>query len=196
MSIGLSRTLPLALGTVALALGAAGCGDDGKSAATTVVERETVTRTVPAPVQTTTTPATTPQTTTTAAPLTYQAAEQVLRKRGFGPLNGPRDWRTDQALRVLVGVRPGTSDGGQQQAFFFADGRFLGTDATAASGRITVLDQEDAAITLAYGLYRPSDSIESPSGGEAEVTFAWDGTRLTPQQPIPSAAADAPLSRR
>ncbi len=97
---------------------------------------------------------------------------------------------------MLVGVRPGTSDGGQQQAFFFAGPRFLGTDATAASGRITVLDQQDAAITLAYGLYRPKDSIESPSGGEAEVTFAWDGSRLTPRQEIPPADPAAQLSRR
>ena len=51
-------------------------------------------------------------------------------------------------------------------------------------------------MTLSYALYRPSDGIDAPSGGSAEVTYAWDGSRLTPQDPIPTAAPDAPLSRR
>lgn len=194
--------LPLALTTAAaLALGLAACGDDD-NASSTVVERTTVTRTVTAPAtaaQTTTAPPATSTgtgtTTTPAGPLTLRAAEQVLDGRGYATLS-ERDWRPDQTLKVLVGVRRGTSDGGQQQAFFFAGDRWIGTDASAPSGRITVVDQQDDAITLAYALYRPGDSIESPSGGERQVTFAWDGSRLTPQQPIPPAAADAQLSRR
>lgn len=193
----LRRTFPLAFAALALAAGATACGD-GDNASETVVEQSTVTRTVTAPPQTTTVPATTPTTpatTTPTAPLTLQAAEQVLDGRGFATLT-ERDWRPDQNLKVLVGVRRGVSDEGAQQAFFFVGDRFIGTDTRAPSGRITVTAQEDDAITLAYGLYRPADSIESPSGGEAEVTFAWDGDALTPQQQIPGDAPDAPLSRR
>lgn len=190
----LRKNLPLALGTAALAFGVAACGDSGDKASTTVVEQSTVTRTVTAPPATT--PATTPQTTSQpAAPLTLQQAEQVLEQRGFAPL-GERDWRPDQTLKVLIGFAGEASMSGQEQAFFFVGDRFIGTDARAPSGRVTVTAQEDQAITLSYGLYRPKDSIESPTGGEAEVTFVWDGTSLTPQQPIPSAAQNAPLSRR
>jgi len=198
--MALSAKLPLALtAAAALALGLAACGGDD-DASTTVVERTTVTRTVTAPA---TAPQTTPAppatatgtATTPAGPLTLRAAEQVLDGRGYATLS-ERDWRPDQTLKVLVGVRRGTSDGGQQQAFFFAGDRWIGTDASAPSGRITVLGQQDDAITLAYALYRPGDSIESPSGGERQVTFVWDGSRLTPRQPIPPAAPDAPLSRR
>jgi hypothetical protein len=191
---------------LAIALSACGSNDD----ATTVVETSTVTQTVttqaPAATSTATTPppATTspstpssPPTTTATTPLTLHAAEQVLAGRGFSTLT-ERDWRADQDLKVLVGVRTntGTSDGGQQQAFFFAGDRFLGTDTKDPSGRIAVTAQENDAVTLTYALYRPSDSIDQPSAGEASVTFVWDGTRLTPQQPIPPASPSAPRSRR
>lgn len=193
MSKALGRTLTCA--ALALALGASACGEDG-GGATTVVERTTtVVRTVTAPPATTTAPATTPATTTTPAPLTLRAAEQLLDARGFATLT-ERDWRPDQRLKVLLGVRRGVSDVGAQQAFFFLDELFLGTDTRDPSGRITVVDQSEAAITLAYALYRPGDSIESPSGGEREVTYTLSGDRLSPEQPIPPSAEDAPLSRR
>ncbi|MDW5598465.1 LppP/LprE family lipoprotein [Conexibacter stalactiti] len=196
MSIARSTTITCAL--AALALGAAACGDSD-DASTTVVERATVTRTVTVPARPTTpapppetTPATTPP---PAAPLTLRAAEQVLDGRGFATL-AERDWRPDQNLKVLLGVRRGVSDDGAQQAFFFVGDRFIGTDTRDPSGRIAVTAQSDDAITLAYGLYRPDDSIESPSGGETEVTYTWDGDRLSPQEPIPPSATDAALSRR
>jgi hypothetical protein len=190
-----------------LAIGLAACGTNDD--ATTVVETSTVTQTVttqaPAATGTATTPPATtsattpssPSTTTGTAPLTLHAAEQVLADRGFSTLT-ERDWRTDQNLKVLAGVRTntGTSDAGQQQAFFFAGDRFLGTDTRDPSGRITVTAQENDAVTLTYALYSPSDSIDQPSAGEASVTFVWDGTRLTPQQPIPPAAPTAQRSRR
>lgn len=197
------RLLPSALGALALAFGLAACGD-ADEAATTVVERTTtVTRTVTAPATTPTAPATTPTAPTTpattptepAAPLTLHAAEQVLDGHGFATLT-ERDWHPDETLKVLLGVRRGVSDQGAQQAFFFVGDRFIGTDTRDPSGRIAVTAQEDDAITLSYGLYRLSDSIEMPSGGDAEVTYTWDGSRLTPQQPIPPAAPAASLSRR
>ncbi|HST41651.1 MAG TPA: LppP/LprE family lipoprotein [Conexibacter sp.] len=196
MSIARSTTITCAL--AALAFGATACGSDD-DASTTVAEPTTVTRTVTVPARPTTPaqpPATTPATTEpAAAPLTLQAAEQVLDGRGFATLT-ERDWRPDQPLKVLLGVRRGVSDDGAQQAFFFVGDAFIGTDTRDPSGRITVTEQSDDAITLAYGLYRPGDSIESPSGGETEVTYAWDGDSLTPQEPIPPSSPDAALSRR
>lgn len=158
-----------------------GCGEEDATIAP-------ATATAPSATATTTAPA-------AAAPLTLRAAEQVLDGRGFAPLT-ERDWRPDQQLKVLIGVRRGVSDDGAQQAFLFAGDRFIGTDTKDRSGRITVAAQSDDRVTLTYALYRPGDSIERPSGGTADVTYVWDGARLTPEDPIPPADPSASLGRR
>jgi hypothetical protein len=185
----------ISLAALALSLGLAACGDGGNTATVSDVTTATQTDTGPPRQTTPTPPATTTTPATPSAPLTLHAAEQVLDRRGFATLT-ERDWHPGQTLKVLLGVRRGVSDVGAQQAFFFAGDRFIGTDTSAPSGRITVTAQHDDAITLAYSVYRRSDSIESPSGGEAEVRYVWDGSRLTPQQRIPAASSAAPLSRR
>lgn len=173
------RSLPLALSAAALTVAAAGCGGNDTTTAT-VTRTATVTPTVTAPA---------------SGPLTLQQAEQVLDERGFATLT-ERDWRPDQTLKVLLGVRRGVSSAGAQQAFFFAGDRFIGTDTRDPSGRIEVADQADDEIALTYALYRPGDSIEQPSGGSATVTYVWDGARLTPRDPIPSSDPGAALGRR
>lgn len=187
------RRLPLALAPAALALLAiTGCGGGEKPAR--VVTR-TVVRTVTTPA---TTPATTPTTTTPAATqgtISLRQAELIVGGNAATVLT-ERDWRPDQTLKVLIGVRHAAGEGGREQAFFFVGGHYIGTDTSDPSGRIAVVDQRDDAITLAYGLYRPGDAIESPSAGTAHVTYAWDGTRLVPQGSIPPSALDAAQSRR
>jgi hypothetical protein len=189
------RRILLALAPAALALPVlAGCGG-GDEPTSASVATTTVTRTVTAPA---TTPATSTTSTTPApdpkAPLSLQAAEQVLDARGYAPL-GERDWRPDQQLKVLLGVS--RADGPRaEQAFFFVGETFIGTDTKDPSGAIEVVAQSDDSVTLSYALYRPGDAIDSPTGGSAEVAYAWTGTRLVPQGTIPTAASDAPLSRR
>lgn len=183
----LRRHLLLALCPLLLAASLAACGE-GETKTTTV------TQTVTAPAATQ--PATQPATTVPATePLTLHAAEQVLDGRGFATLT-ERDWRPDQELKVLLGVRRGVSDTGAQQAFFFAGDRFIGTDTKDPSGRIAVADQSGDSVTLTYALYRPGDSIEQPSGGSTDVTYLWDDGRLAPREEIPPADPSAPLSRR
>jgi LppP/LprE lipoprotein len=188
----LSALAPAALVLLVLA----GCGGDDEPTSAPV-STLTVTKTVTAP-------ATTPATTSTAAtpatppdpdaPLSLQAAERVLDARGYAPL-GERDWRPGQALKVLLGVSQ-SADPRAEQAFFFVGDTFIGTDTKDPSAAIEVAAQGGDSVTLRYALYRPSDAIDSPTGGAADVTYAWDGTRLVPQDPIPSAASGAPLSRR
>ena len=81
-------------------------------------------------------------------------------------------------------------------AFLFVGDTFIGTDTKDPSATIEVAAQDGDSVTLGYALYRPSDAIDSPTGGTADVTYAWTGARLVPQDPIPSADPDAPLSRR
>jgi hypothetical protein len=156
--------------------------------------------------QTTSTSATTPSTSTRAAPepaFTQQeakaegvsAAAAIVRGHGFTP-NDTADYRSGQALRVLVGTRSGSADGYGQQAFFFVDGRYIGTDSTAPSAKLRVVSQSDTQVTLAYPLYRSHDALCCPSGGEARVTFELDNGKLTPLQPIPPSSSATGLSRQ
>jgi hypothetical protein len=196
--VRVAHRLPLVLALLATPLCAAACGGKRTSAATTTA---TVTRTVTVPATTptvaTTTPTTAAGTTTTPpnphAPLSLHAAELVLGARAFDVLT-ERDYRPDQQLKVLIGIRRMAVRA--EQAFFFVGDRFIGTDTAAPSGAIEVLAQSDGSVTLGYGLYRPGDALCCASAGVARVTYTWNGTRLLPQGTIPSADPAAARSRR
>jgi LppP/LprE lipoprotein len=122
-------------------------------------------------------------------------AAAVVRAHGYTP-NDTSQYRSDQTLRVLVGTRTGSADGYGQLAFFFVDGRYIGTDAKLPSATVKVLDQGDTEVTLGYPLYRKGDPLASPSGGEAHVTFQLNNGKLVPLSKIPPAASESGLSRQ
>lgn len=121
-------------------------------------------------------------------------AVRVLGAYGF-TASDTSTYNPDHTLRVLVGKRTGSSDGYAQQAFFFADERYLGTDASAASAAIKVVSEADTEVTLAYALYRPNDSLCCPSGGEANVRFQLNNGRLQALDPIPPASSTTAAGR-
>jgi hypothetical protein len=123
------------------------------------------------------------------------AAAAVMRERGFTP-NDTSDYHPNQALRVLVGTRTGSGDGYGQQAFFFVNGRYIGTDSKQPSATLKVLSQSDTEVTLAYPLYRKSDPLSSPSGGQARVTFQLNNGKLVPLGSIPPVESSSGLSRQ
>jgi LppP/LprE lipoprotein len=122
-------------------------------------------------------------------------AEAVLRARGF-TASSTADYHEGQALRVLVGTRTGSSDGHDQQAFFFVNGRYIGTDASQPSATVSVVGQSDTEVTLAYRLYRENDPLCCPSGGEARVRFQLNNGMLTALDPIPPVRSGSGLSRQ
>jgi hypothetical protein len=186
----LSALAPAALALLALV----GCGGDEPTSASVATRTVTRTVTVPATTSATSTAATPATTPDPKASLSLHAAEQLLDTHGYAPL-GERDWRPDQSLKVLLGVSR-SADPRAEQAFFFVGDTFIGTDTKDPSGQIEVAAQDGDSVTLSYGLYRRSDQIDVPTGGTAEVTYAWNGTSLVPRDPIPSVASAAPLSRR
>jgi hypothetical protein len=123
------------------------------------------------------------------------AAAAVVRAHGYTP-NDTSQYHGDQTLGVLVGTHTGSGDGYGQQAFFFVNGRYIGTDSAQPSATLRVVEQKDTRVTLAYPLYRSHDALCCPSGGEARVTFELDNGRLTPQQAIPPASSQTGLSRQ
>jgi hypothetical protein len=96
---------------------------------------------------------------------------------------------------VLLGVKE-PSDSYNNYAFFFIDGRYLGTDASHPSARLQFDSQTDDTVTLQYSLYQPGDSMPNPSGGRATVRYQWTGSKLVPLDPIPTDDWSAPMSRR
>jgi LppP/LprE lipoprotein len=122
------------------------------------------------------------------------AAAAVVRAHGFTP-NDTSEYHSNQTLRVLVGTRSGSGDGYGQRAFFFVDGRYIGTDATEPSAKLKVLSQSDTGVTIAYPLYRHSDPLCCPSGGQATVSFQLNNGKLVPLGSIPPASSTSGLSR-
>jgi LppP/LprE lipoprotein len=214
----------LALGVFGGAmLGGCGSGTKTVTAASsppaTQSTNSTAKTTTTAPATTPTAPATTPaQTTTnggTPSPSTTRSApepaftkvapsqgaegvsgaEAVLRAKGY-TANDPSAYHSGQALRVLVGTRTGSGDGYGQQAFFFVNGHFLGTDSSQPSATVRVASQSDTEVTLEYPLYKRSDPLCCPGGGKASVRFQLNNGKLTPLDPIPPASSKSGLSRQ
>lgn len=110
--------------------------------------------------------------------------EQV-KKQGYTPYD-TTTYDPNSPLNVLIGVATGSADGYNQKAFFFYGDQYLGTDTTDPSITIALAGRDDKTITLRYTLYNSSDSLANPTGGFATVRYQWDGSKLTPLDPIPS----------
>jgi hypothetical protein len=207
----------LALGACSgIALG--GCGSS-QTKTVTVASAPAETQSTPATVPSTTTATATGTTTAptstaggTAAPGTTHTAPEpeftqqethaeglpgavaAVKGRGYTP-DETSQYHSNQTLRVLVGTRTGSSDGYDQQAFFFVGGRYIGTDTKAPSATVKVLSQSDTEVTLGYPLYRNGDPLSNPSGGQATVRFQLDNGKLTALDPIPPANSATGTSR-
>jgi LppP/LprE lipoprotein len=201
-----------------------GCGSS-QTKTVSVAETPTVSQTsttASTQTQATTTPTTTTTTTATTAPtstaggseaptttrtatepaFTHQETQSeslkeaaaMLESRGYTP-SETSQYHASQTLRVLIGTRAGSTDGYGQQAFFFVDGRYIGTDTKEPSATVKVLSQSDTEVTLGYPLYRPGDPLANPSGGQATVRFQLNDGKLTPVGTIPPASSTRGLSR-
>jgi LppP/LprE lipoprotein len=205
------RFLPLALLSAAVL---AGCGSQTKTvtvASTPATTSSSTTTTAPSTTSSTptTTAATTPPSTSTtrtapepsfteteqeAKSGTLGAAVAALHTRGYSP-NDTAEYHSGQTLRVLVGTRTGSADGYGQQAFFFVDGHYLGTDTKEASAKVKVVSQNDTEVAVAYPLYRSGDPLCCPGGGQRVVHFALNNGKLTALDPIPPANSKTGDSR-
>jgi LppP/LprE lipoprotein len=123
------------------------------------------------------------------------AAVAVVKSQGYTPSN-TAEYHPNQTLRVLVGTRTGSADGYDQRAFFFLDGKYIGTDASQPSASIRVVSQSDTEVALAYPLYRPHDPLCCPGGGQTTVHFQLNDGKLVPLQPIPPASSATGPSRQ
>jgi hypothetical protein len=124
-----------------------------------------------------------------------EGALAAVREHGYAAKD-TSEYHSSQTLRVLIGTGASSNDGYDKRAFFFIDGRYIGTDASTPSAQVSVVSQGDTEVTLAYSLYRPHDSLCCPSGGQAKVTFQLNDGKLVPLQSIPPAESSTGLSRQ
>ena len=127
--------------------------------------------------------------------ISLQAATERVKREGY-VVQSTGTYLEQERLRVLVGVRTGSADTRDQRAFFFLGNDYLGTDTFESSAQVGVVGQSRDTVSLAYTLYKPTDAMCCPTGGQALVRFFWNGSNLVPLDPIPSSDQTAPLSRR
>lgn len=207
------RHLPLLLATAAVALATGGCGSSGTKTVSVssalpsegATQRTTTTGTTKSSPTTTTPPSTTTGTNGTGGVETTRtgsapaftkestggeglgAAVALVKAHGY-TAGETSTYRPEQTLRVLVGTRTGSSDGYGQQAFFFVDGRYIGTDTSEPSSSVKVVGESDTEVTLAYPVYKAGDPLSKPSG-EKTVRFQLNNGHLVAVGSIPAASA-------
>ncbi len=190
MEVVLRAAIALALGAGAAAAIAA-CGSSNAAHVLPITETvtNTVTQTVPATTPSTATSSATATTRTQSSPAftggtpagstsssgDLSAAAASLTSRGYTPVS-TATYNPSDTLRVLVG----SAGAGNERAFFFEQGHYLGTDTSTPSAAIAVVDQNDTTVTLRYQL---------AGGGSQTVRFQLDQGSLVPLDPIPSQAA-------
>lgn len=121
------------------------------------------------------------------------AARKVVQNKGYDSYDG-QFWNSDHHLNALAGVLHESTDGHYQHLFFFVDGRYIGMDATAASGDVRIVGASNDVITVSYGIYKPTDALAMPSSRQ-QVRFEWTGSKLVPLDPIPPSATGTTAGR-
>ncbi len=123
-----------------------------------------------------------------------KVAIDLIKQKGYTVIDTSEVWYDpSEQLNVLIGMCTGSADGYCKQAFFFYNGKYLGTDTADPSQQISVVWRNDTTIALNYILYRKDDAMCCPTAGAATVRFQWNGTKLEALDPIPSSdwSADA-----
>jgi hypothetical protein len=123
-----------------------------------------------------------------------KAAVAIVKRNGYTP-KSTRYWYSDRGLNALVARATRSGDGYDQQAFFFFNRRYLGTDAKVPSRQVDEIWSDGETIALMYVLYRQSDPNCCPTGGGKIVRFHWNGRRLIALDRIPTTSSSARIAR-
>jgi hypothetical protein len=198
----------------ALALGAGvgvGCGSSSKSSNPIAVITVTKTQTTPAGSTSTTTSTTTATTSSTSTqtqtgdsggvtapesangvgnPMSLDQATALIRKKGWTP-TVTFGYSPKRTLSVILASKSTYV----MQAFFFVNGKYIGTDTSDPSAAISLNSQDDTSATLSYSVYDPGTPLKSPDA-LIPVRFVLDNGKLVPADTIPDSDPKLPVSRR
>lgn len=122
-------------------------------------------------------------------------AVAALADEGYDALE-PKAYRSGELLNVLIGLNSESPTGTSQQAFFFVNGEYIGTDTAQPSAGIDIAYQDGDEVALSYRLYNASDAQCCPTAGSETVRYRWTGDELKPLDPIPPEDFSVDGSRR
>ncbi|MEE2034701.1 LppP/LprE family lipoprotein [Rhodococcus chondri] len=114
--------------------------------------------------------------------------------------DGTFAWRAETATDAPIGQCPslrwlvavgGNSAAAPEHILFFADGRYLGTGTSEPYAFTSVAGSTDTTVTASYRWLTGDEPFCCPQGGPAEITYAWDGTQIVMQQPLPQEMLDS-----
>jgi pyruvate/2-oxoglutarate dehydrogenase complex dihydrolipoamide acyltransferase (E2) component len=196
---GASRLAALAL-FAATAATLAACGSGTTSKAADTPEPSPTSASAPASVEPTPTaePITSPNapTATQAANkpastgLSRAAAIAHVKKKGYDAQRADETYVAGRKVNVIVGVFSESATSHRQKAFFFIDGKPIGTDTRLDSAGIQVITVKGNVATLRYALYDATTPMCCPAGFTT-VRYQWSGSTLTPLDPIPPTINEA-----
>jgi serine/threonine protein kinase len=115
------------------------------------------------------------------------AAASYVYKEGYDPEPGfSPPWDPGAPLNVIVASYTGGASG-PVKAFFFGDGKYLGTDTPSGSAGVKAKRDDGTTVTLTYPIYDAGDPQCCPSGIPQDVRFSWTAGQLEVLDPIPPA---------
>ena len=122
--------------------------------------------------------------------LTLEQAKKVIRDKGWTP-TVTFGYSPKRTLGVIIGSKSTYV----MQAFFFVNGKYIGTDTVDPSAAISLNDQDDTSATLTYSVYNPGTPLNKPEA-LIPVRFVLDNGKLVPADTIPDSDPKVPVSRR
>jgi serine/threonine protein kinase len=172
----------------------AGSQSVGQSTAAETTSQAAKSSPPPSPTSTSTIPAVTqPGASPFGATAITDHASAMDYVAGFGygsPGSHMPNWDMSAPLNAVVAFYNSGYASGPGKVFFFADGRYVGSDTTDGSSSVGASRLSPTEIVVQYLLYNPGDPQCCASGGTDDVRFIWTGTKLVALDPIP------PVSKR
>jgi hypothetical protein len=135
-------------------------------------------------------PSATPTKAAVGAYTTIQSAETYAQSKSdqaggaFDFIGADSTWRSSATLHVLHAMPAAAANNGGAYFFFFVNGNPVGQ--FHFSGAVGERAPDATSFAVTYGVYKPGDANCCPSGGNATVTFRWDGSKLV-HDPAPGA---------
>ena len=131
-------------------------------------------------------PSTAPPTTTAPVLASLQSAEATVMAAGYTPYeNSGTFWDPSAPINVILGTLTNSADGFNNWAFFFAGNRYIGHDTSDPQPGDLHRGPHPDGHHLELHAVRAVRPNCCPTGGMQQVRFQWNGSSLTPLDPIP-----------